>query len=110
MTRPNRKPSQRDDEVVTIGFDPWETLWAEVVPDDVPEGRPAGNGWKTVIEVAAQNGKARSTVDAQLRQAWQRGAVERVKRRMGPNGTWVHFYRPTGAKTDFSRKVARATC
>lgn len=109
MTRPNRKPSQRDNEVVTIGSDSWETLWAEIVPQEVPEGRPAGKGWKTVVEVAQERGRARPTVEQQLRGAWQRGTVERVKRRIGPNGTLTYFYRPTGAKTDFSRKVTCAT-
>lgn len=109
MTRHNRKPSQRDDEVVTIGADPWETLWAEVMPEDVPSGRPAGEGWKTVAEIANERDRARQTVDQQLRQAWQRGTVERVKRRVGTNSSPTWFYRPTTAKNDFSRKSRRAT-
>ena len=109
MTRRNRKPSQRDDKVVTIGSDSWETLWAEVMPEKVPAGPPPGEGWKTAADIANERERSRQTTEQQLRAACARGTVERIKRRGGPNGTWVYFYRPTCAKTDFSRKVARAT-
>lgn len=109
MTHRSRKPSPPDADTVTIGSDPWETLWAEILPEDVPVGPPPGEGWKTVAELAEEKEKSRQTVDQQLRQAYVAGTVERVKCRVGAHGSITYFYRPTSVKNDFSRKGPRAT-
>lgn len=109
MTHRSRKPSPPDADTVTIGSDPWETLWAEILPEDVPVGRPPGEGWKTSIEISNERRRARQTTEQQLRAACALGIVERVRRRIGDNGSLTYFYRPTGAKNDFSRKGPRAT-
>jgi hypothetical protein len=55
-------------------------------------GRPDGEGWKTVKEFAAQTGMSTTRAGVVIQERYTSGAYERKTGKIGRH--WVGFYRP----------------
>ena len=77
-----------------------EEEWAAVLRKHLKQGdhgRPEGTGWRTLLELAAENGIQRAQMSRRMLIALDAGDVEMQMRRIGVQ--WTKFYRPkTSAK------------
>lgn len=73
----------------------FESAWASFIREAMVQGRagrPAGDGWKTVVEFADETGLSRERSQGILADRMRRGALEMQRGKIGR--CWVNFYRP----------------
>lgn len=85
-----------DQGSVTVGTMSSAAMWAALLTRQ-PDGRPEGEGWKTVLEIAEDMGRDRETARSHVDKWRRQGVVEIAWGTTGPTRQRTMFVRPKAA-------------